>query len=84
MNEMKFVKGIKQLEGELELIVRGGTEVIPRIVETAAASGVRVDSISLREPTLEDVFLHYTGRMIREEGGEEYHGLAAIKRRSIR
>jgi hypothetical protein len=39
----------------------------------------------LREPNLEDVFLHYTGRIIREEGGgKEPHGISAIKRRRIR
>jgi len=84
LNEMKLVKGIKELEGELELIVKSGTEVVPRIVETAAGSGIRIESIALHEPTLEDVFLHYTGRTIREGGDEEYHGLAAIRRRGVR
>jgi len=29
-----------------------------------------VDSVEVRSPTLNDVFLHYTGREIREESGE--------------
>jgi ABC-2 type transport system ATP-binding protein len=69
----------------LELTVRGGEALLPRIVEAAAKNGIFVESVSLREPNLADVFLHYTGREIRSEGGtDELHGMAAIRRRSIR
>jgi hypothetical protein len=37
-----------------------------------------------REPNLEDVFLHYTGRSIRQDSTKELHGLAAAQRRAIR
>jgi len=33
----------------------------------AQKAGVVVQSVSLRKPTLEDVFLHYVGKTIREE-----------------
>jgi ABC-2 type transport system ATP-binding protein len=68
----------------LELTVRGGEALLPRIVEAAAKNGIFVESVSLREPNLADVFLHYTGREIRSEGSDELHGMAAIRRRSIR
>jgi ABC-2 type transport system ATP-binding protein len=68
----------------LELTVRGGKALLPRIVEAAAKSGIFIESVSLREPNLGDVFLHYTGRAIRAEGGEELHGMAAIKRRRVK
>ncbi|MGA8857169.1 MAG: ATP-binding cassette domain-containing protein, partial [Candidatus Bathyarchaeia archaeon] len=84
LNEITLVKDLKQTEGELKLVVKDGNATLPRIVEIAAASGIRIESMSIRQPTLEDVFLHFTGREIRTEGGEEYHGLAAIKRRGIR
>lgn len=69
---------------ELELTVRGGKALLPRIVEAAAKSGIFVESVSLREPNLGDVFLHYTGRAIRAEGGDELHGMSAIIRRRIK
>jgi ABC-2 type transport system ATP-binding protein len=68
----------------LELTVRGGRVLLPRIVEAAAKNGVFVESVSLREPNLADVFLHYTGRAIRAEGGDELHGMPAIRRRRIK
>jgi ABC-2 type transport system ATP-binding protein len=72
------------VDDRLEVTVRGGKALLPRIVEAAAKGGVFVESVSLREPNLEDVFLHYTGRAIRPEGGDELHGMAAIRRRSIK
>jgi ABC-2 type transport system ATP-binding protein len=68
----------------LDLTVRGGKTLLPRIVETAAKDGIFIESVSLREPNLADVFLHYTGRAIRAEGGDELHGMSAIRRRQIK
>jgi len=68
----------------LELTVRGGKNLLPRIVEAATKNGIFIEAVSLREPNLGDVFLHYTGRAIRAEGGEELHGMAAIQRRRIK
>jgi ABC-2 type transport system ATP-binding protein len=84
LKEMNSVKDMKAQEGELKLVVKDGEKFIPRVVEIAANSGIHIESMSIHEPTLEDVFMHYTGREIRAEGGEEYHGVTAIKRRKIR
>ena len=84
LKEIKSLKDITQLEGELKVIVKGGDSIIPRIVEVAVSSGIHIQSMSIREPTLEDVFLHYTGRKIRPETSEEYHALIARRRRSIK
>jgi ABC-2 type transport system ATP-binding protein len=72
------------VDGALEITVRGGRNVMPRIMEVAAANKFFVESILLREPNLEDVFLHYTGKTIRADSGRELHGFAAIQRRKIR
>ena len=84
LGQTNFVKDIKEQKGELKLVVKDGDRIVPRVMEIAANSGIHVESMSIHEPTLDDVFLHYTGREIRGEGGEEYHGMAAIRRRSIR
>jgi ABC-2 type transport system ATP-binding protein len=72
------------VDGTLEITVRGGQSLMPKVMEAATHSNFLVDSIQLREPNLEDVFLHYTGKNIRSEGGKELHGFAAIQRRKIR
>lgn len=69
----------------LEITLRQGKSLLPRIVETATANNIFIESIALREPNLEDVFLHYTGRVIRAESGEKLlRGMSAIQRRKIR
>lgn len=72
------------VDGALEITVRNGRVVMPRIMELATQNNVYVESILLREPNLEDVFLHYTGRTIREDAGKELHGASAARRRAIR
>jgi ABC-2 type transport system ATP-binding protein len=72
------------LEGRVEVTVKGGRGLLPRIAEIAAKNGVFVESLSLREPNLDDVFLHYTGHAIRREGSDELHGMSAVRRRVVR
>jgi ABC-2 type transport system ATP-binding protein len=68
----------------LEVTVPNGKTVMPRIVELANQNNLYIESLVLREPNLEDVFLHYTGGSIREDTAKELHGLSAIHRRAIR
>ena len=63
----KFALDVKKRDSTLTLLVRNGAEAVPKIVELVAANGGEVRSITLRAPTLDDVFLHYTGRSIRED-----------------
>jgi ABC-2 type transport system ATP-binding protein len=70
--------------GTVEVTVKNGKSMLPRIVDTATQNKIFIESISLREPNLEDVFLHYTGRTIRADNSREPHGISAIKRRRIR
>ena len=72
------------IDGALEITVRNGKAVMPRIMELATQNSIYVESLLLREPNLEDVFLHYTGRNIREDTTKELHGQAAARRRAIR
>ncbi len=72
------------VEGELEITVPSAKAAMPRIMEIATQNNIYVESLLSREPNLEDVFLHYTGRSIRQDSTKELHGLAAAHRRAIR
>ncbi|MBI5560885.1 MAG: ATP-binding cassette domain-containing protein [Deltaproteobacteria bacterium] len=69
--EGKFGLASKRLESGLKLIVPNGEKVIPKILSGLA---VEVNEVNLKKPSLDDVFLHLTGREIRDEesaaGGE--------------
>jgi ABC-2 type transport system ATP-binding protein len=49
-----------------ELLVTDANEVLPHLFEAAAAAGSRITTVDVREPNLELVFLHLTGRALRD------------------
>ena len=53
-------------DGNLTLLVDDSNLVLPRLFETATRSGVRITSVEIQEPNLEAVFLHLTGRALRD------------------
>ncbi len=63
----RLVKGAKIVDGTLHLQVSSGERAIPKLLDLAKKHGGQVHTVSLSRPTLEDVFIHYTGRAIREE-----------------
>ena len=62
LENSEFVLNLKRHESGIVLLVKNGAEAVPRIVELVNANGGRLRTIALREPTLNDVFLHFTGR----------------------
>lgn len=65
-----FIKNIKMHDGHINLYVENPEKKIPRIIELANKAKIEIHSANIHRPTLEDVFLHYTGRKIREEGAD--------------
>jgi len=61
-----WVKGVKGHDGVVSVTVELGERRVPDLVALALGHGIQVRSVLLRKPSLEDVFLHYTGRTIRE------------------
>ena len=51
----------------------GTSESVPRIFEAAASAGVVIDGISVMQPKLDDVFLHYTGHGMRDDEESEFN-----------
>ncbi|MCJ7680869.1 MAG: ATP-binding cassette domain-containing protein [Candidatus Aminicenantes bacterium] len=51
----------------ISMTMEKGERRIPRIIQTAQAEGVTVGCVNLHKPSLEDVFLHFTGRTIRDQ-----------------
>jgi ABC-2 type transport system ATP-binding protein len=62
-----WIKQIDQHEDNLTIGVERGEEKIPVLIEIAQKNGIQVKSISVHKPTLDDAFLHYTGRSIRDD-----------------
>lgn len=63
------VKDVQVRDSRITVYTANGTEVIPKIFHASAGGRVRIRSISLTRPTLDDVFISYTGHELRDEGG---------------
>jgi ABC-2 type transport system ATP-binding protein len=61
-----FVLEVKRRSGGLTILVKNGAEAVPKIVGLVDANGGKLRTITLRELTLDDVFLDFTGRSLRE------------------
>jgi ABC-2 type transport system ATP-binding protein len=66
IKKLQFVKQVKVQDGEVFLTVENASEHLPKILEAVG----KVDAVEIHLPTLEDVFLHYTGKAIREASAE--------------
>ena len=74
-----------ETNGVLSISTKNGETLIPKIVEIANNAGVDIQSVVLQKPTLNDVFLHYTGREIRAEEPEHHLApMATARRRRIK
>lgn len=65
----KATAGVQQVtanDGTLTLLVTDSNRVLPHLFEAAASAGVRITTIEIQEPNLEAVFLHLTGRALRD------------------
>ena len=64
LTQFSEVQDVKQENGKVTVYLSGGRLLLPKIVETLTNRGVKIDSVHLKEVTLEDVFLNYTGHRL--------------------
>ena len=64
--KLDFVTDFREYNGFVTLRMERGDLRIPAIMEVEKLAGIEIKSVNLRKPSLEDVFLHFTGRRIKE------------------
>jgi ABC-2 type transport system ATP-binding protein len=66
-SEIDGVTRTRQVEGAVEGHVQGaGGQLLPEIIRMADSQGFQVLDLSVREPTLETVFINLTGKDLRD------------------
>ncbi|HEY6706231.1 MAG TPA: DUF4162 domain-containing protein [Actinomycetota bacterium] len=63
------VEGVDEasvVAGGVHLVAREAGRLLPRLLEAAEDAGAEVTSVELVEPDLEAVFLHLTGKALRD------------------
>jgi ABC-2 type transport system ATP-binding protein len=64
---LDWIKTVKSHDDVVSLTMERGERRIPELVNEAQKFGLAVTCVHLRKPSLEDVFLHFTGRTIRDQ-----------------
>ena len=71
---LDIVKNVKVAPEGLALCINSdGTHILPVIMSKLKDKGIVITEVNLKKPTLDDVFVYYTGREIRNQGAEKLH-----------
>ena len=82
IRKLRFVKSVKKHDGKLTVTVGQGEKRIPELIGISQKMGINIKSVSLHKPSLEDVFLHFTGKTIREsEASRKERNMMFARRR---
>jgi ABC-2 type transport system ATP-binding protein len=80
LKTLSWVKHVEPHDGFLTINLENAERHVAEIANLSATNGIEIDSISIHKPTLEDVFLHFTGRTIREEDASSKDHMRMIHR----
>ncbi len=84
LNGKSFVLETQSIHDGLAVYVDSGESAVPVIMNLLASEGVEVKALSVSSPTLDDVFLKYTGRTMRDEEGTASTYMQMKRRRGSR
>src|SRR5579863_2706158 len=61
LTKIEEVKDVRYEGDSLKVVLSNGRALLPHVINVVSAKGGKVLSVNLKEPSLEDVFLFYTG-----------------------
>jgi ABC-2 type transport system ATP-binding protein len=74
LKQIPQAAGVTERDGMVHISSHNGPTTVASLMDLARARNVRVKKVTVQSTTLDDVFLHYTGRELRDEahGGATY------------
>ncbi len=84
LKAIQLVKDITTKDDQVTVFASNGTELIPMIFQIASNLQIKIISISLTQPTLDDVFISYTGHELRDENAKYNQKIQYAKMRRWR
>lgn len=71
LKSMKFIKNVTEKESSVRIYVEDAAKAMPTLIEEFKRLNIAILNLAIHEQSLEDVFIHYTGKTIREEEGQK-------------
>jgi ABC-2 type transport system ATP-binding protein len=69
ISKIPKVKEVKKQDSTYRVKAENGEETAPLVLNALMKNGVTITKLSLSKPTLDEVYLEYTGKAMREEEG---------------
>jgi ABC-2 type transport system ATP-binding protein len=73
IKEAEFVKEVTTKDDKITVFSSKGAEIATMLFSLSSTLGIQIKSISITQPSLDDVFLSYTGRELRDEATKNYN-----------
>lgn len=67
LEKIPQVTNINHTANKLVIFASNGADAMPKILEIFSHAGIKINSITMTQPTLDDVFISYTGREISDD-----------------
>jgi len=67
IKDQPFIQESMVNKNEIKLLVEKGENLIPKIIKITETKNIDIKSIELKHPSLEEVFIKYTGRKISDK-----------------
>lgn len=64
--ELPEINEVKIFDKSMEILTLNGRKILPKILEILWKKSINIKSVEVREPNLETVFLHLTGKELRD------------------
>ncbi len=71
LNEHVKLERLQVTDSSVYLTIKNGERTLPDLLRLLDGSGMQVQGVTLSRPSLDDVFLKYTGRSLREDGKKQ-------------
>jgi len=80
LKEMKEINDVRNSSKGLVVSLKSeGTKFMPKLFDKIRNEGIEIKSINLKKPSLDDVFIQYTGRGLRDENRERNQMMSRMK-----
>ena len=85
LKEMKEINDVRNSSKGLVVSLKSeGTKFMPKLFDKIRNEGIEIKSINLKKPSLDDVFIQYTGRGLRDENREQNQMMSRMKMMGMR
>ena len=66
LDQVPGVMTLGNVDSGVQLLAMGAERLLPEVLRTAGEAGLKIRSVEVRQPNLETVFLHLTGKALRD------------------